>query len=575
MENLLPKRFMVIVSVIQGIVLTLLYQSAEHNFWPGTNLVWLTGLTTFAVCLGPMLLLSVERDKIQRTIAFILPFALLMSALGFYIGWQQQPKEQFTNGYVIFILCFTGAIACFKALMYLQQLIAGEKIVYSALFSHSWRNFIIFSESLLFTGIFFAILQLGAALFAVLDINVFRELLQKDWFVIPVLNLAFGFAVIIFRNITYTADTIAKILQTLFKFLLPAISLVSLAFLATLPFTGLQKLWATGSGSSLVLWLQALTLFFVNAVYQGANQQRPYGAMLHRAIYISVAFLPVYSLIACYGLWLRIDQYGLTVARCWGVLIWLLLTIFTFGYLAAIIKRKDQWLETLSTVNIRMGLTVLVFMLLVNSPLLNFQSLSANSQIERLHDGRISVEDFDYQYFARHLGRAGYLHIQKLRQSMAKQHPSFVAKLERVYPQYDVRRDRYSEKLEKQALDKELFVSNAIFWPSKQYFPDDLIDEIYEKNKFRQFEIQDFYFIAKDLNGDDSMELFVITERNSYTSAKLWRMRDDAWHSDYVTIKNPRDNHFIKSLLDDNQVSLVVPEYSDLQIGDITLRINN
>jgi|TARA_R110000803_G_C11982643_1_gene320966 hypothetical protein len=45
-----------------------------------------------------------------------------------------------------------------------------------------------------------------------------------------------------------------------------------------------------------------------------------------------------------------------------------------------IIKQRDAWLEILSTVNISMGIVVLVFMLLVNSPLLNFQSIAAASQ---------------------------------------------------------------------------------------------------------------------------------------------------------------------------------------------------
>ncbi|WP_257172683.1 DUF4153 domain-containing protein [Colwellia sp. M166] len=109
------------------------------------------------------------------------------------------------------------------------------------------------------------------------------------------------------------------------KFLLPALTVVSLGFLATLPFTGLDTLWQTGTGSMLVMWLQALTLFFVNTVYQDASHERPYHHILHRLIFIGVAVLPIYSLISLYGNWLRIDQYGLTVDRCWAVLICVLL----------------------------------------------------------------------------------------------------------------------------------------------------------------------------------------------------------------------------------------------------------
>ncbi|MBA6231774.1 MULTISPECIES: DUF4153 domain-containing protein [unclassified Colwellia] len=567
MDNQLPKPLIITISLIQGILLTLLYQSVEHKIWPSTEPIWLISLVTVSISFPLLTLLSITKTNSKATVKYLLPFTLLLSVLGAYVGYQQEPIEFVNNGSVIGIFCFTALIAAFKALMYIQQYLSHEEISYSSLFKLSWRNFIIFGECWLFVLIFWGILHLGAGLFSVLEIEFFKELLRKDWFVIPVLNLAFGFAIIVFRNIIFTVDNISTILQTLIKFLLPALTIVSLGFLATLPFTGLDTLWKTGTGSLLVMWLQALTLFFVNAVYQDASHERPYHNILHRLIFIGVGVLPIYSLISFYGLWLRIDQYGLTVDRCWAVLICVLLACFSFGYLIGIIKKRDAWLETLSKVNISMGIVVLVSMLLVNSPLLNFQSISASSQLSRLHDSEITYDEFDYQYFDRSLGRQGYIELQKLKTELKDSAPEKIAIIDRMYVNH--------QNIAKDELSLEDFLQFVNYWPSKNEFPENLIEAVYSeetKNEWTTYRGNNYYFIAKDLNEDGELDYIVIEENNHSTSADLWFLKDEQWKSKYMQTSNPNDNRLIKDYLLNNEVEAVKPKWKNLKVGDLTFR---
>jgi hypothetical protein len=567
MDNQIPKPLIITISLIQGILLTLLYQSVEHKIWPGTEPLWLIPLVTISISLPLLTLLSITKTNGKATLKYLLPFTLLLSSLGAYVGYQQEPVEFVNNSSVIAIFCFTALIASFKALMYIQQYLSNEEISYSSLFKLSWRNFIIFGECWLFVLIFWGILHLGAGLFSVLEIEFFKELLRKDWFVIPVLNLAFGFAIIVFRNIISTVDNISTILKTLIKFLLPALTIVSLGFLATLPFTGLDTLWKTGSGSLLVMWLQALTLFFVNAVYQDASHERPYHSILHRLIFIGVAVLPIYSLISFYGIWLRIDQYGLTVDRCWAVLICFLLACFSFGYLIGIIKKRDAWLETLSKVNISMGIVVLVFMLLVNSPLLNFQNISASSQLSLLHKGKITYEEFDYHYFDRSLGRQGYIELQKLKSELKVSAPDKIAIIDRMYVNH--------ENVDKEELNIEDFKQFVNYWPSEHEFPNGLIEAVYNdetKSEWTTYRGNTYYFIAKDLDDDSEIDYIVIEENNNSTSADLWFLKDKQWKSKYMQTSNPNENKFIKDYLLNNKVEAVKPKWKNLKVGDLTFR---
>lgn len=544
MDSQLPKSFIIILAVLQAIALTLLYSSIENNVWPATSPTWLVSLITFSMSFPLLMLMTVNKNNIKTSLLLILPFSLLLSLLGAYVGFQQEPQEYVSNNTLMSVFIFTSLIAGFKGLMYIQQFGSSENVSYSRLFKLSWRNFIIFGECWLFVLIFWGILNLGAALFDILDIEFFSELLRNEWFWIPTLTLAFAFASVIFRKLLNIEDNIAFLLQTLIKFLLPVLSVISLGFLATLPFTGLNKLWETGSGSLLVMWLQVLTLFFVNTVYKDDSSVRPYHMLLHRLVFISVALLPVYSVISAYGIYLRVEQHGLTVDRCWGILIWFLLACFSFSYLVGIITKRDNWLEPLSKINIVMGWVVLVSMLAVNSPLLNFQSLSTNSQIARLDADKVTIEKFDYYYFEHSLGRQGYLAMQLLKQKIETSHPEQYAIIDRMYVN-----NEFALTLEHTVGD---FIERSVFWPSQALIPQGLIEAVFSEQHFydrNSLKEHTYYFIGMDLNKDDELDFIVIDESNENIAAYFWLFDMGKWRSRYMNVENPEEIRYLKSRL--------------------------
>lgn len=568
MDNQIPKPLIIIISLIQGLFLTLLYQSIEYGVWPSEDPVWLTALLTFSITFPFLTLLCITKSNYLSTIKYILPFSLLLSLAGAYVGFQQTPIEFINDDSVVSIFVLTGLIASFKVLMYVQQYASKQKISYSSLFTLSWRNFIIFAECWLFVLIFWGILHLGAGLFSILNIDFFEILLRKAWFFIPVLNLAFGFAIIVFRNITHTADTISTILQTLIKFLLPALTIISLGFLATLLFTGLDTLWQTGKGSSLSMWLQALTLFFVNAVYQGASSERPYHKVLHRLIFVGVAALPIYSIISFYGIYLRIDQYGLTVARCWALLICILLTCFSFGYFISIIKKRDAWLEIMSKVNVAMGVVIAALMLLVNTPILNFQSFSANSLLNTLRNGEASYEEFNFDYFGYNLGRQGYLALKDFKPTLEENAPDKIAYIDDMYINH-----KYATP---KVISIEDFTELVVFWPNKDLFPQDLIQAIYDENTQWSRPLGDnLYFVAKDLNDDGVLNFILISEDSYSVSAKLWQKKEEYWQSYYMISDNDLSSDTILGELTNNKIKTIKPKWNDLKVGDITFTFGN
>lgn len=563
MENneQLPHKLMALIALAQGFILLYLHQAIEIGYWPNNNPQWLFAFYSVALVLPVMLLLSVKPSNVAAIVKYTVPFSLLSGLLGYYVGMQATPVEYIRYEGVLFSYALTIALATFKALMYIQQMAAGERISYASLFRWSWRNFLTLALSLLFAGCFWLILLLWGALFKAININFFKELFEEPWFYYPAIALANGFGVIIFRRLSHIIDTITRLQQALMKFLLVLIVLVSILFLCALPFTGLSPLWESG-GSALILWMQALILFFVNAVYQDDPEQRPYTLWLHRFIYIGVALLPIYSVISFYGLNLRVDQYGWSLARCWAFLIWFLLALFPLGYLWGIAKKHDNWVIQLSRVNVVVGLIVLGMMLFINSPLLDFRKVVVDDQLERLKNDEISLDDLDINYFRRKLARPGYEALQKIKEQYASSHPEIVVRINQLY------RDRKSDE---PSSTKEEFIAAVTVLAEET--PAQLLDAIYEHEikQLRQLQNTEKYYLQSlDLNEDSQTDFLLASQRYSSVYLTLYYFEDGKWENVSMSstggMNEQSKDSFIQALKS-GKFKITRPKWNRVEIG--------
>ena len=556
----LPSKLMILISLMQGLGLLYLHQAIELHYWPHGQPEWLFAFYSVMFIWPIMLLLGLDQNNGRAMVKVTLPFALLSGLLGYYIGHQVTPIEHIRFNALLFSFVLTMAIATFKALMYSQQWARGERVTYSALFLWSWRNFLTLSLALLFAGSFWLLLMLWAALFKAINIDFFNDLFEQRWFYYPAIALANGFAIIIFRKLTHIIDTITRLQQALIKFLLLLLSLVSLLFLSALPFTGLEPLWESG-GSSLILWMQALILFFVNAVYQDEPDNWPYSVWLHRFIYISIAILPVYSLISFYGLSLRIDQYGWSLSRFWAYLIWFLLALFAIGYVWGIAKYRDSWTHQLSRTNVAIGLVVLVVMLSVNSPLLDFRKMVVADQLQRLADNKVTVEDFDLSYFRRHLARPGYEGLQTLKAEYGETHPGLLIRINALYA--DSNNERPSSTRDEFIAAITLLSDNP---------PEALLTAIYKqetKNHWNIQQTQQYFLQALDLDKDGDQEYLWIEKKYEHTVIKLFFQQDQQWKSSYLgSFRKDKDSadQFYQALLA-GEIKVAPSRWNDVIIG--------
>ncbi len=551
----LPRNLMIALALVQGVALLLLWRAATEGAWlllvPALNVP----LWTLAIAWPMLLLLSLEAGKIGRVFALVSLFSALLVALGIYVGWQASPLGAFPVGPLLAGYALTLLIACFKALMYLQQFAARSPISYDMLFARSWRNFLVALLSGAFTLGVGLVLTLWAALFSAIGIDFFTDLFTNDWFLFPVLSVALGLGVYIFRRLTKVIDGITSLLEGLTRLLLPLLAIVCSVFLAVLTFTGLRPLWDTGNGTAMVMWLNALALFTVNAVYQTGRNPPPYPLAIHRSLYVGIALLPVLSVLALYGLSLRVAQYGWTVERCWAFAAALLLAAFSVGYSFSIVRWRDSWPGGLARVNTAMGWVMLALMLLVNSPALDFRSISMASQLARVEAGDVDLADFDFDYARNFLARPAWLEMQALIERYRDSDPELVQRITDPM-RYPYERDLWG---------------NMAYRPTAFELPAGLrtaIDESYE----HRWIPPDPVLVKVDLSGDGVPEYALVGAEPNFARGHIYYREAGEWHSVFISLHGPVEIADPALMLREGDIEVVGPGLRDLKIGEWVFR---
>ncbi|MGI9228984.1 MAG: hypothetical protein ACR2P9_03905 [Gammaproteobacteria bacterium] len=433
-------------ALLHGFALLCLYQCLEYEIWPHNNPIGIYTLTTLLLTAPIIALLILPSREASRRVVFWLGVtALVLALMGAWMGSQLRPYDPLGRERgLTMMFAVTVLVFCFKAVLCLQVVGGEVRPVYASLIRQALHNTLAILLAWMFMLIVWLLLLLWALLFRAIGVDFFYYIFRSSWFYVPVMVLAFDSALSLTKD-HQLIDKFGRNLDVLIRFLLLLVSFVYVLFLGSLIYTGPQVLWGTVGSGRLMLW-QFIILFLVNVVYRGSGAiSLPWPRWLHRLVSGSVALLPVASLITAWGLYLRINQYGWTVDRCWAVLIWALLALLSFSYLFAIIRWRDSWDDALSRVKINLGLLIMVLMVAVNSPLLDFRNISAVSQFQRMEAEPDMLDDYNfYRYVREKLARPGWLQIQQLRERVAIDDPERAEYIDRHY------RERYFRN--KQAL---------------------------------------------------------------------------------------------------------------------------
>lgn len=265
-------------------------------------------------------------------------------------------------------------------------------------------------------GLTWLVLLLWGELFKLVGIRFFKDLFfDAECFVYVATGLITALAVILARTQSRLISSIQKLFTLIATGLLPLVALLTLLFIVTLPFTGLSAISRHVSAAGLLSTLAFLLLLLMAIVRDPQKTSLPYVGVLRCLIKTALLIAPVYVLISAWALWLRVNQYGWTPDRIHGVLMVMVLLVWSLGYFISIVRQKGRNpLVVQGKVNLAVSLLGLLIVALLNTPVLDSWRISVNSHMARYHSGKISADQVTV-YLLSGTGRYGREAMESLK----------------------------------------------------------------------------------------------------------------------------------------------------------------
>lgn len=391
------------IALLQGGVLWWLYRAIEQKSWPASDPGWLVGLIAPAILAPLAHYLVADLTTDRRRVWVLAPLALALFGFGWHHGAWTANEPRFES----FPFALALVVLLFHALPFVQVWLAHRRLrpQYEELFHFAWRNTLLVAFGGVFCGVFWLLLWLWGALFRMIGVDFFRELFSAAYFAIPATTIATGIGMQLAGSVERLQDVLRNQLLTMLKWLAPLAILILAMFTLTLlvksPDLLLQQRRVISA--AWLLWLVALTVALLNAAYQDGRSDSPYPRWLGGTIRLIVPLLLPVSLLALYAIAVRVDSYGLTVARGWGVLVAVIALGYAIGYAWAA-WRRDAWMGGMGLVNVTVALVSSMLLTLMLSPVLSPERLAAASQYARV----LEAQDPDsYQSLRFDSGRYG------------------------------------------------------------------------------------------------------------------------------------------------------------------------
>ena len=405
---------MAAIGAVGGLIVHLLTDRAGDYGTPFP--IWRQAATAFTVIATVSFLLTVELRRWTWSIAFALGWGAVIALIGWFTAQYNQVPDIFEFPFLSGILAVLIAAPLF-------QTVRDEgawAFPYARLHRHAWTDAVIGAASLAFTGVTFLLAWLIASLFVVIGIDAIKDLLKEDWFSWMLAGLAFGGALGILRERDALVATLQKLVMVVFAVLAPVLAVALAAFLLSLPFTGLKGLWESDIPATPMLLLAgAGAILLVNAVIGDGRDERSPNSWLQRAaLVLLVCILPL-GILAGMSMGERINQYGWTPERIWGVVA--VATAVADGLAAwwAVYKGRKEFDDPLRPLQTQLAIGLSVLALFLALPIVDFGAISARSQLARLDSGKVKAEEFDWTAMAFDFGPEGRERLANIAKSGA------------------------------------------------------------------------------------------------------------------------------------------------------------
>ena len=562
-----------IIGLSQGVALWALYRADQgidgQSAWPATVPMLFAALVLIAAYLPIVLLAGVGRLRIRTLAIWGVAAAVALALLAMH---DVARVSRINDAFGSFVILPFSAVALFIGHHLIVPADRERRWIapFHVYFDTAWMAGVQLVLSIGFTGAFWLLLFLGAALFNVIGLKFLGDLIGEPWFALPLTGLVFATAV----HLTDVRDGLIRGVRTvalmLLSWLLLVLTVLVAGFLAALPFTGLDGLWETGSATALVLSASGALIILINTAYQDGRADNLPPVVLRVAVRVASVLLTPLIVIAAWGLSLRIGQHGLTPDRIIACACALVGAAYAAGYGAAALipfaRRGSPWMKALEPTNIAVAVLAVAVILALFSPLADPARLSVADQVRRLESGKVAADKFDYDFLRFHSGKAGEAALASL-----------TASTDPVISREARRTERRSAPESPPSEESSNVTPIIEVWPTGSTLPLGFIGPVPQSDARHMCEASaGCVATTLDLNGDGALEVLLAT---AYAVELFARDTDGIWkdNGSYRPL-----NCFAEPKVEDPRAAMragllrpVKPEWPELSFGDTPAQLND
>lgn len=385
-------------ALVQAAALYLLTGAAmSERSWPATDPRVFVPLILATTLVPLIILLGLGKIRARPLAIWAAIAAAFIVGLGFHDATRGRIAVGDDMLWPSFQLCLTLSAALFVAHVLVVDSIIERRLVppYARHFDTAWKQGVQAVLAVIFVGVFWGVLHLGAGLFKLIGIDVFDWLIDQRGFALPATTLALAVAI----HATDVQPSLIRgarsVALTLFTWLLPLLVVILLGFLGSLPFISLTPLWNTRFATTLLLVSAGLLVFLINSCYQDGAAEQTASRLKRLAGTIgAIELVPLVGL-AIGGLSLRVGQYGWTPDRILAAAVTVVLACYALGYASTAI-RAPAWLKRVEITNLVTAYVFLALVIALFSPIADPARLMVASQVARLESGAVAPDDFDF-----------------------------------------------------------------------------------------------------------------------------------------------------------------------------------
>lgn len=542
--------------------------------------VWQSAPTFALLITGLAFCLSVDPQRWLPAALGSLALGLLLGVLGttflerFGPGADRWPEMPTARVLTLYLIVAQIALPFFQTWQEREPQESRISFPYQRLFAHAWNNTLIVALSLAFAGLLWILLWLFAALFDLVGIEWFSDLIGEPAFFWPATTIAIAFGVYAGRDYHRVVVALRRIVFSLFSVLTPLFLLLSLGFLLALATGGFEQMTTVVSAATTLVTLLVLGVVLLNAVLRDGSAASDPGRVL---TVCAVALAPALALLcgfALYAVVLRIGQYGLTPDRIWIAVTAGVLMLYALAYLLSLIAR-ERWMAVSRQANIGIAVLVALVAIALQTPWGDPYRVSAESQYQRLASGAVDPALFDYGFLKFNLGDHGEATLERIAEDTGVADAAVVAEQLAALATAETRwqwRQPGQQQVRLQSVRETLSDPERVtLVPADLAIPEDLHTDWLHGvvERCGRQDGQECMLTAIDLTESEGLE-YVLALRGEHMTPVMHlferRLDGDGWGSTFIPVSTEAVTFWADFAA--GRIEAVAPVHRDLKVGD-------